>query len=538
MELDHWRDIHVYLDSDNVNQALAVFKDKLGLVNNPVSFLFGVIEKLEQSNKSSLRLSFLSIFLSVFPNQPHAVFKAGQVLLQQGSLQDAINVLTSIPESSQLSETSLLLAEAFNACGDLASANTYYRNALQLLDDEQSHCLYANFLQKHLYGEMDQNADFIEALRSIIPLIQTRWPQHQESALAMLADCHTACGEYSESIKILSSIRNRTHEGRESNLAYQYLSARDYEAGFKKASSVNREVVIKEQPAWLQRLPWFKKGLNSDCLVVLSEQGVGDQILHLQFFQSIEELNVDHIIFACEPRIRSLFQRSLDGMLGEGRIQTVNMSDLGAALDSFSGCSVSKAMLSDLVVELGIDGNYKNPLQSYLIPDAELVEQYKSKYRLENTSSVAGISWFSSRNQSYKRKNIALHEWHELLLMPNFNWISIQYGDVRDEVASVNQQLDSKIFIDDLDHVKDIEAAVAQVAAMDLVITVSTACAHMAGALGVRTFVLTPYVPLWYWLNVDDRERSVFYPSVNVLHRSKPNDLSVQFNALKEALSL
>ena len=55
---------------------------------------------------------------------------------------------------------------------------------------------------------------------------------------------------------------------------------------------------------------------------------------------------------------------------------------------------------------------------------------------------------------------------------------------------------------------------------LDLVVTVDTAIAHLAGALGRPAWVLLPFIPAWRWLM--DREDSPWYPSLRLFPQQSP----------------
>jgi ADP-heptose:LPS heptosyltransferase len=69
-------------------------------------------------------------------------------------------------------------------------------------------------------------------------------------------------------------------------------------------------------------------------------------------------------------------------------------------------------------------------------------------------------------------------------------------------------------------HVRDFGDTAALLAQLDLVITVDTAVAHLAGALGKPTWVLLPFAPDWRWML--KRDNSIWYPSMQLFRLSEP----------------
>ncbi len=100
------------------------------------------------------------------------------------------------------------------------------------------------------------------------------------------------------------------------------------------------------------------------------------------------------------------------------------------------------------------------------------------------------------------------------------------------EIAQLGR--DNLIDLDaELQDFADTAAAMQQ---LDLIITVDTAVAHLAGALGKPVWVLLPFVPDWRWML--DREDSPWYPTMRLFRQSQAKDWSEVFVSVREALQL
>jgi len=112
-----------------------------------------------------------------------------------------------------------------------------------------------------------------------------------------------------------------------------------------------------------------------------------------------------------------------------------------------------------------------------------------------------------------------------VLSMPKAAFVDLQYGNVADERLAVESNCGVTIHKDNLiDPTKDIDAHAAQIAAMDLVITVSNTTAHLAGAMGVPTWVMIQNIPDRRWLI--DREDSPWYGSIRLFRQQLQGDWS------------
>ena len=69
---------------------------------------------------------------------------------------------------------------------------------------------------------------------------------------------------------------------------------------------------------------------------------------------------------------------------------------------------------------------------------------------------------------------------------------------------------------------------------LDLIITSDTSIAHLAGALGCRTWVALQYVPDWRWLL--DRDDSPWYPSLRLFRQETDGDWKGVFSRMQKEL--
>ena len=110
----------------------------------------------------------------------------------------------------------------------------------------------------------------------------------------------------------------------------------------------------------------------------------------------------------------------------------------------------------------------------------------------------------------------------ELLGFRDVRWISLQYGDHAGLEARIAAAGASILVDRSVDQFADMDRFAAQVAAMDLVITIDNSTAHLAGALGVPVWMLTPFAPDWRWML--RRKDSPWYPSMRLFRQPERGD--------------
>jgi ADP-heptose:LPS heptosyltransferase len=83
-------------------------------------------------------------------------------------------------------------------------------------------------------------------------------------------------------------------------------------------------------------------------------------------------------------------------------------------------------------------------------------------------------------------------------------------------------------------HLTDFMEAAALISCLDLVITVDTSVAHLAGALGRPTWMLLPYTADWRWLL--DRDHSPWYPTVRLFRQTEMRDYASVLDRVRTEL--
>ncbi len=101
-----------------------------------------------------------------------------------------------------------------------------------------------------------------------------------------------------------------------------------------------------------------------------------------------------------------------------------------------------------------------------------------------------GISWHSRRATLGAAKSLALAAWIPILEVTGPTFVSLQYGETDADLALAGQAGHAVHVDPEIDATHDLPGLSAQIAAMDLVISVSNTTAHLAGALGVPTWTL------------------------------------------------
>jgi ADP-heptose:LPS heptosyltransferase len=109
------------------------------------------------------------------------------------------------------------------------------------------------------------------------------------------------------------------------------------------------------------------------------------------------------------------------------------------------------------------------------------------------------------------------------LNFPMVRFVNLQYGDVSRDLAALDASVQSRMFIcPDIDNLRDLDGLAALMCNCDLIVTVGNTTAHLAGALGLKAWVLLPFSPSWRWMN--SGSQTPWYPALRLYRQAATKD--------------
>ena len=127
-----------------------------------------------------------------------------------------------------------------------------------------------------------------------------------------------------------------------------------------------------------------------------------------------------------------------------------------------------------------------------------------------------GIAWQGNPDHRRDRQRSApLQAFEPLAEIPGVRLVSLQKGPGREQLPQLADRLN---LLDLTDQVEDFADTAALMSHLDLVITIDTAVAHLAGALGIPVWLAIQFLPEWRWLL--EREDSPWYPSMRLFRQT------------------
>jgi Glycosyltransferase family 9 (heptosyltransferase) len=131
-----------------------------------------------------------------------------------------------------------------------------------------------------------------------------------------------------------------------------------------------------------------------------------------------------------------------------------------------------------------------------------------------------------------RRRSLSLDQFARFADIPGVSFVSLQKG----KAAAQTRSPPSRMIIHDWTHeLDDFADTAALIEALDLVISVDTAVAHLAGALGKPVWLLNRFDTCWRWML--DREDSPWYPGMRLFRQPKPGDWDSVLAKVREELA-
>lgn len=289
------------------------------------------------------------------------------------------------------------------------------------------------------------------------------------------------------------------------NLSHALLLNGQYEEGWTHyAWRHHADLDITTYPYALEGSKWEGQPFPDQRLLVHFEQGYGDSLQFARFLPEVKALGGTVIM-----QVRKPLARVFENIDGIDELTVVDDTGVPEPIDY------------DLHVSLvDLPGHLKVTVDSldgspYIHCPKDLSESWRS--RITSEKFKVGIVWAGSpKHGNDTHRSCNLDHWAPLMDLPGICWVSLQKGP---GATALQEAAFSQEIVDLNDSILDFADTSAIIDQLDLVITVDTSVAHLAGAMGKPTWVLLPHAPDWRWMR--NRSDSPWYDTVT-LFRQRP----------------
>jgi tetratricopeptide (TPR) repeat protein len=237
---------------------------------------------------------------------------------------------------------------------------------------------------------------------------------------------------------------------------------------------------------------WTGQDLTGKRLLVITEGGLGDEIIFMRFLKPLYEV-AKEINVMCTKETKTIFDRC----------QYTNKVTTGKMYPEHDYW----APMMGLPARMGLEGVTGEP---YLVPDQVYVDKWK---QIINTQEYnIGFRWEGGQ----------LFEHDQRRTLPAAQMVEDlkKFGNIHSLQKELVATKHPKDVIDYRDKLETIEDTIALISLMDIIVTSCTSVTHLAGALGKRMIVLVPIVPYFLWYGKD--HTSNWYDSAYVCRQTNP----------------
>lgn len=354
---------------------------------------------------------------------------------------------------------------------------------------------YANIL-----SDLGQYDDSLAIRRSLL----AEFPDDADQK-AMIGRCYRGKGDYEAAIDWLTMAvaDHPDHAELRIQLAFAQLGAGDYANAFEAYRSrwQGDELTPRNLP-WPE---WRGEDVDGKTVLVLTEQGFGDAVLFTRFLPWLKARGARVLYLSERPMLR-LFD-GLDGADWVGKSMPeqervdywVNMMDLPI---------------------LGLTSEAEIPAPTGLNVPADSTDRARAIVAPFQARFRVGVVWTGSA--TYKGnafRSFSHRDFHPLIDIPDVQLFSLYKGPYLDAFHSDGT---SALIVDTASTDRDFADCAATMQQMDLVITSDTATAHIAGSLGVPTWVVLHWDAFWVYRHSGGT--TPWYPSMRLYRQDAPLD--------------
>ena len=304
------------------------------------------------------------------------------------------------------------------------------------------------------------------------------------------------------------------------NLAAELLCRMDFEAGWAAYEWRWRWPEFPEVHRALGLPVWHGEPLAGKRIYVWGEQGLGDSMQFAPLAAQLPALGAE-VILEVPASLVGLLAHSFPGL------RVVPRPDSPERL-SFDGQLDYVVPLMSLPLRLGLRPQALPLARAYLRPPEGAVPAGLMQPHTDDKPRV-GLVWAGQpRHANDHRRSLPASALAELLRLDTVNWFSLTVGARQADIAGRPDIVDLAPALADF---TDTARAVER---LDLVITVDTAVAHLAGAMGRPVWLLLPKVGDWRWGRSGNA--TPWYPATRIFRQSRLGDWSDVLEQVAQAL--
>ena len=491
--------------------AELIYRRLIGIEKETASFHTNLSKVLLKSNNTHGALSAAKNAVYIDSDSIQAHENLGSVYLALNQIDEAISCFKHAVTLAPVSATThVKLGSALRRNGQLDEAQMSFKAAVEL---EPKNREALNNLGLVLQEEGSAEAA-VDVLNEVVVAHPRYWPGFYNLGLALkdLGKIDSAIDAFKKVMNLNPAIHKAAW-----NLALLYNLKGDFAEGFRYYEArfhLGRTDIPNPDAALL----WDGVQVISEKnILIFAEQGLGDIIQFARYMLTLLAQG-GRIYFLVDTKMHEILcSISSEIILIDRRPKNITFH--------------FEIALASLPYLLRTEKHSIPTYPRYLHSPKEKYEEWKQK--LKDEKFKIGICWQGSIGKIDKGRSFALSQFRSLSQIPDVQLISLQKGEGTKQLNEIDFEVVNFGSEFDNGESRFVDTA-AVIENCDLIITSDTSVAHLAGALGARTWVMLQFTPDWRW-SISGSD-CLWYPSLELFRQEEPGDWESLFDRIKEAL--
>ena len=492
--------------------ALASYDATLVLAPNHVDALYNRGNTLAALDRHEEALASYDRALSLVPQRADIHANRGAVLMELERIDEALASL----DKALASDPNHVVA--LNNQGNALARLKRYKEALESYDKALALCPdYADALSNRglALAGLDRFDEALAQYAKALCIAPDFVDAHlnRGNTLVKLTRMNEALRSYSDAIAF-----SPQHPEVNFNEALTRLCMGDFCEGWKKYEyRWERKKFAAHRPNFPRPMWRGEKNVQGKTIALVAEQGMGDAIQFVRYAPLVAALGAKVLLGVHRP-----LARLMETVPGVAQV----VPDGGTFPDFDSYCP-----LLTLPLAFGTELSTIPLNVPYIRPEEERIARWRPLLPRNGTLRI-GICWAgSTAHVGDRRRSMSLEQFAAILSVPRIDFISLQK-----EVSEAQAALLRDHGVTQLgQEFADFTDTAAVVAMLDLIISVDTSVAHLAGAMGKAVALLVPFSPDWRWLL--DRTDSPWYPTMRLFRQTAIGDWAGPLERLRQELA-
>jgi tetratricopeptide (TPR) repeat protein len=450
--------------------------------------------------------------LQINPHLPEAYLNLGNVFKEKGKFDEAVRwYQKALQHNPDMPEAYSNLGIAYQKAGRHAEAVGSFQRAAALNPDD-ANMLYNLGIALQENGQLEEAIQCYQKASQFAPDDAGIY-NNLAFALQENRRPYDAIPYYRKALQLDS-----TYATAHWNLSLALLLTGNFREGWREYEwRWGTQYLVASHRTFTQPL-WDGSDIRGRTILLHAEQGFGDTIQFIRYAPLVAERGA-RVIFECFRELATLLQRveGIDQVIVRGEELPVfdghcPLLSLPLAFDTTIG-----------TIPAGVP---------YVRTDPVSTQKWKARVKQDNAKMKVGFAWAGNPGFKQNRyRNIPLELFLPLTQIPGVAFYSLQKGGEAEAVKKPPAGM--KVF-DYTEDIHDFSDTALLIENLDLIISVDTAVAHLAGALGRPVWTLLPFSPEWRWLL--DREDSPWYPTMRLFRQTSFGDWRSVIDRVRQEL--